>query len=264
MADKGEDEPNGERESASFVRSFARGLDVILAFGREHGAMTLTEIAGEAGVSPSAARRLLLTLVELGYVEQTGKRFRLLPKAMTLGLAYLQANDWSGVILPYLTRATSILNETTAAAVLDGTDIVHIVRSPAPGIMKFNFSVGQRFPAYATSMGRVLLAALPEDELAAFLDRAELVRRTEQTIHTPQALRDELLRVRADGYAFVDQELEEGLISLAVPVASRSGRVVAAINVTVYSGRVSRREMVDHALAVLQEAASDIGACLND
>lgn len=252
------------RDSASFVRSFARGLDVIHAFSGMHGAMTLTEIASESGVSASVARRLLLTLVELGYVEQMGKRFRLLPKAMTLGLSYLQASDWSSIILPYLSRATQQLNETTAASVLDRQDIVHIVRSPAPGLMKFNFSIGQRFPAHATSMGRVLLAAIKEDELDRFCERAELEARTEHSITSEIDLREELARVRADGYAFVNQELEEGLISLAVPVCARNGNTVAAINVTVYSGRVGRREMVGNALEVLQRAAADIGACIND
>jgi IclR family pca regulon transcriptional regulator len=215
-----------------------------------------------AAITPSAARRFLLTLEVLGYVERKGRNFRLTPKTVTLGLAYLEANEWWRVAQPYLTRASEALNETIATAIRDGKDIIHVMRSPAPGLMKVNFNIGRRFPAAATAMGRVLLAELSREQIDQLYTEDSLPQFTPKTVRTKTELNEILADVREKGYAFIDQELEMGLVSLAVPLRSRSGEVVAATNVTVYSGRLTEKDMVASSLSVLRHCADEISVCL--
>jgi len=198
-----------------FVQSLARGLSVITAFDAEHPSMTLSDIAGRTGLTRATARRFLHTLVELGYVRFDGKWFALTPQVLRLGTAYLSGLGLPQIAQPHLERLSAQLGESTSAAVLDGDEIVYVARVATRRIMTVGITVGTRFPAYATSMGRVLLAGL-----------------TGRTVVDPEALRSELDLVRQQGWALVDQELEAGLRSVAAPLRDRDGDVVAAVNVS--------------------------------
>ena len=246
------------RDPQTFVRSFSRGLEVIIALGTKDGSMSLSEVAEAAKLSPSVTRRLLSTLCELGYVKQENRAFSLSPKVIDLGSAYLESHSWSKLLQPKLTMATERLQMTTAAGVLDGSEVVHIVRSPAPDLMHFNFNIGQRFPAFVTAQGRVLLASLDEESLKDFFARYERPAFTEKTKTSEAELRKELELARKQGYSIVDQELQIGLVSIAVPVKSRSGRTAAALNVTTYELGSGIRRARDKVLNVLNAVASDI------
>lgn len=248
-----------ERDPQTFVRSFSRGLEVIIALGAKDRAMSLSEVAEAAGLSPSVARRLLSTLCALGYVRQEEKTFSLSPKVLDLGTAYLQSHSWTRLLQPKLTMATQKLQMTTAAGVLDGPDVVHIVRSPSADLMHFNFNIGQRFPAYITAQGRVLLSSLSEPDLRTFFDSFERPRHTERTKTTEEELRAEIELARRQGYCIVEQELQHGLTSIAVPVKSRSGHTAAALNVTTYETDSGIRQSLDKVLNVLNAVAIDIG-----
>lgn len=243
-----------------FVQSLARGLAVIVAFDEEHRGMTLAQVAQRTGYSRATARRFLHTLVELGYMRTDGKSFSLTPQVLRLGTAYLSGLGLPQVAQPHLERLSAELGESTSAAVLDGTDIVYVARVATRRIMSVGISVGTRFPAYATSMGRVLLAALDEDALAAHLAQADLRPLTPRTIHEPTALRHELDRVRKQGWALVDQELERGLTSLAAPITGPGHSVVAALNVS--TATVDGRPQIEAAREPLVAAAAAIAADL--
>ena len=261
-----EAEPSPEvdalKPSDSYVQSFARGLDVLRSFGAQAPAQTLSECAERVGLTRAGARRILLTLQTLGYVEQDARQFRLTPKVMELGFAYLSAQPWWGLAQPVMEELTRTLGESSSAAVLDGDDIVYVIRVPANRIMSINLGVGTRLPAYCTSMGRVLLAALPEDERIARVQAMTLEARTERTVTDPEELLDVLAKVRRQGWAHIDQELEIGLQSLAAPIKDRSGRVVAAINVSSQTQRTSVSRMKQDFLPRLTEAAQRITALL--
>jgi IclR family pca regulon transcriptional regulator len=244
-----------------FVQSLARGLGVITAFDAEHADMTLSEVAGRTGLSRATARRFLHTLVELGYVRTDGRLFALTPQVLRLGTSYLSGLGLPQIAQPHLERLSAELHESTSAAVLDGEDIVYVARVATRRIMSVGITVGTRFPAFATSMGRVLLASLDEDALTAYFNTADLASLTSQTIHDETHLRHEFDRVRHHGWALVDQELERGLRSLAVPVIE-DGRTVAAINVSTSSMGNEPSTLVDSALALLQSASSAIAGDL--
>ena len=213
-----------------FVQSLARGLTVVRALARPGPGATLTEVARDAGLSRAAARRFLLTLQELGYVRGDGRTFALTPRVLELGYAYLSALTLPELAQPHLERLVEQVHESSSVSVLDGRDIVYVARVPTRRIMTVAISVGTRFPAHATSMGRVLLAGLSAADLAAALGGAPLERRTARTITGPAELRADLERVRERGWALADQELEEGLRSIAVPIRDGDGAVVAALN----------------------------------
>ena len=229
--------------SPDFVRSLARGLDVIKAFGAESPQMSLSDVARATGLTRAAARRFLLTLAELGYVRSDGRAFSLRPKVLELGYAYLAGLSLNEVAAPHLEDLVAHTRESSSVAVLDGDEIVYVVRVPTKRIMSASISVGTRFPAYATSMGRVLLAYLPDELLEAYLKRVKLEPITKRTVTDPELLRDVLRTVRAQGYAMTDQELEEGLRSAAVPVHDASGAVVAAMNISTHASRVNMDEL---------------------
>lgn len=240
-----------------FVQSLARGLDVIAAFDDEHPAMTLSEVAARVGQSRATARRFLHTLVELGYVRVDGRSFALTPQVLRLGTAYLSGLRLPQLAQPHLERLSARAGESTSAAVLDGADIVYVARVATRRIMDAGITVGTRFPAHATSMGRVLLAALPDGDLAGVLDGTDLRPLTERTVTDPARLRGILAEVRGQGWAYVDQELELGLRSLAAPVRGRDGAVVAAVNVSMSAAADPRRHLDD-----LLATAAAIGADL--
>jgi IclR family pca regulon transcriptional regulator len=223
-----------------FVQSLERGLAVIRAFGEDRPELTLSEVAQHTGLTRAAARRFLLTLADLGYVHADGRRFSLSPRVLELGYAYLSSLSLPEIAEPHLERLAAEVRESSSVSVLDGDEIVYVARVPTSRIMRVAINVGTRFPAHATSMGRVQLAALAESELDAYLARADLRALTANTVTDPARLRAELDRIRAQGWALVDQELEEGLRSVAAPIRDRAGRVVAAVNVSAHASRASR------------------------
>src|SRR6202451_2103302 len=211
-----------------FVQSLAPGLAVTRAFDADHPKLTLSEVAASTGLSRAAARRFLRTLVQLGYMRVDGSRFALRPKILELGYAYLSSLTLPEVAMPHLEQLVEQVHESSSVSELDGDDVIYIARVPTKRIMTVTISVGTRFPAYATSMGRVLLAAQPEPWLDAYLSTAALHHLTGHTITTASGLRQELRKIRANGWALIDQELEEGLRSLAAPIRDSDGAVVAA------------------------------------
>lgn len=243
------------------VRSVAKTLDVIRAFDADHRDLTLSDVARRTGQSRASARRFLLSLESLGFVRSDGQLFSLTPRVLSLGHAFLSSLSLPDVAEPHLKTLTSQLGESTSASVFDGDDIVYVARVQARRIMAVEIRVGTRFPAYATSMGRAMLAFAPPEALEAFLGRVTLEPLTPHTVSDPAVLRDELVRIRERGWAVVDQELEIGLRSLAAPVFNPRGEAIAAINVsttTASSGRFGDDELASRLVAT----ASAIGADL--
>ncbi|GAB3618641.1 IclR family transcriptional regulator C-terminal domain-containing protein [Okibacterium endophyticum] len=248
--------------SPEFVQSLARGLDVIRAFSADSPAMTLTDIARATDLTRATARRFLLTLVELGYVRTDGKLFELTPRVLDLGFSYLTALSLPEIAQPHLENLSRDLRESTSASVLDGGEITYIARVHTRRIMTVGITIGTRFPAHATSMGRVLLAALPAAERDACLASVEPLAFTAHTLTDRPALHAELDRVREQGWTIVDQELELGLRAVAAPVR-RSGEVIAAINVSTTSGRSSLEKITDEFVPALLQTAARISTDLD-
>jgi IclR family transcriptional regulator, pca regulon regulatory protein len=246
--------------AAHFVQSLERGLAVIRAFGAETPELTLSEVARETGLTRAATRRFLHTLADLGYVQADGRRFRLTPRVLELGYAFLSSLTLPEVAEPHLERLVAEIHESSSVSVLDGDEIVYVARVPTARIMRVSINLGTRFPAYATSMGRVMLAGLPEADLDAYLARVELRRLSPRTVTDEDALRAELARVREQGWALVDQELEEGLRSIAAPIRDRGGQVVAAVNVSAHASRTSKEALRRSLLPPLLRTAEQIEA----
>jgi IclR family transcriptional regulator, pca regulon regulatory protein len=247
----------GERRP-EFIQSLERGLAIIRSFGPNAPEQTVSEVASTTQLTRATARRFLITLTALGYVETDGRRFRLTPHVLDLGYSFLSGLGLPDVALPHLERLVAEVDEASEASVLDGEDIRYIVRVPSTTIMTLAINVGGRMPAHATSMGKVLLAGLPDPDLEEFFRTAKLERHLERTITDRDVLRDQLMHVREQGYAIVDQELEEGLIAIAVPVHDRLGRVVAAINLSTHIARRTIESLRDDLLEPLQRAARSI------
>ncbi|MCZ8341376.1 MAG: helix-turn-helix domain-containing protein [Burkholderiaceae bacterium] len=260
-------ERGGEAVAApdgDFVQSLARGLAAIRTFDAEHAAQTLSDVARRAGLSRAAARRVLHTLVELGYADGDGRLFRLRPKVLELGFAYLHGTGLWGAAQPPMVELVERIHESCSAAVLDGDDIVYVARVPTRmRIMSITLGLGSRLPAHLTSMGRVLLAALPPAELDARLAAlGGLEPRTERTLVDAHALRRAIAKVRAQGWAILDQELEPGLRSVAVPVHGPGGAVVAALNVGTHASRVTLEDLKGRILPALQETAAGVSRAI--
>jgi IclR family pca regulon transcriptional regulator len=250
-------------DSASgYVQSLARGLAVIRAFDESHPEMTLSEVARATELSRAAARRFLHTLVQLGYVWTDGRTFALTPRVLELGFSYLSSVSLPEIAQPHLERLVAEIHESASVSVLDGEDIVYVARVPTSRIMTVSINIGTRFPAYATSMGRAMLAHLPEPELDQYLERVRLAPLGPHTLTTVESLRAELARVKTQGWALVDQELEAGLRSIAVPVHDKAHRVVAAINVSSHASRTSLYHARKVLLPPLRDTAARIEADL--
>ena len=249
-------------QNSDFVQSLERGLAVIRAFDAEHRELALSEVARLTGLTRAAARRFLLTLVKLGYVNLSQGRFSLRPRVLELGYAYLSSLTLPEVALPHMEQLVAKVNESCSISVLDDIDVVYVARVPTRRIMSITLAVGTRLPAFVTSMGRVLLAGLPDEELEERLARIEVTQLTSRTVTDKDALRVILAGVRRQGYAATDQELEEGLRSLAVPLRSASGAVSAALNVSVHASRASmaslRREFLPLALRTAAAIEEDL------
>jgi IclR family transcriptional regulator, pca regulon regulatory protein len=252
MSDRGTD----------FVQSLERGLAVIRAFDGEHPRLTLSDVSRRTGLTRAAARRFLLTLVELGYVHNDGREFSLRPSVLELGFAYLSSMGLPEVALPHMEALVANVQESSSMSVLDGSDVIYVARVPTRRrIMTVSIAVGTRFPAYATSMGRVLLAHLEPVALDHYFASTPLVPHTASAIRDEQALRRRLADVREQGYAIVDQELEEGLRSAAAPVGA-GGAVVAAVNVSVHASRATVHDIETRLVPPLLETVGKITADL--
>ena len=246
----------------SYVQSFARGLAVIRSFSAQAPRQTLSEVAGRAQLTRAGARRILLTLQTLGYVQSDGKLFRLTPRILDLGFAYLSSLPLWNLAEPVMEELVGQIKESCSAAVLDGTDIVYVLRVPTHKIMNISLGVGSRLPAYCTSMGRMLLSALTPEAMMKVLQASERTVRTRFTVTDVDELAAKIAQVRQHGWALVDQELEEGLVSMAAPVTDRAGQTIAAINISGQANRTSAKVMQETMLPLLLATAQSISTRL--
>ena len=255
-------DPEAPAPGDSYVQSFARGLQVIRSFSAAAPRQTLSEVAAATGLTRAGARRILLTLQTLGYVDTDGKLFTLTPRILDLGFAYLSSMPIWNRAEPVMEKLVQQVQESCSAAVLDAADIVYVLRVPTHKIMRISLGVGSRLPAYCTSLGRVLLAGLPDDEVRARLTASPGEPLTKNTVTDADALFAKVVQARRQGWCLVNQELEEGLISIAAPLVDRSGRTVAAINISGQANRTSAKVMQDTMLPALLAAAREISALL--
>lgn len=246
----------------SYVQSFARGLQVIKSFSASAPRQTLSEVAVASGLTRAGARRILLTLQTLGYVESDGKLFSLTARILDLGFAYLSSMPIWNRAEPVMEALVQQVQESCSAAVLDATDIVYVLRVPTHKIMRISLGVGSRLPAYCTSMGRLLLSDLDDDEIRARLAASTREAFTKHTLTDVDALFAKVTQARRQGWCLVNQELEEGLVSIAAPIVNRSGRAVAALNISGQANRTSAKVMQETMLPALLASASEISRLL--
>ena len=247
---------------SDFVQSLERGITVIRSFSAESSRQTLSDVARRTELPRATARRLLLTLEELGYVRSDGKHFELTARVLDIGYSFVSSLGLQDIAQPYLESFSQAVNESSSVSVLDHTDIVYIARMPTKRIMTVAIGLGSRFPAFQTSMGRVLLAELPDDEVVSIFDRSDRSRGTEHTVASSAELLDRLREVREAGWALVNQELEIGVRSLAAPLRDASGTAVAAVNVSTHAGRTDLTEIHEVFLPRLLDTASQISDAL--
>jgi IclR family transcriptional regulator, pca regulon regulatory protein len=243
----------------NFMTSLARGLAVIQAFSQRRHHLTISQVSTTTGLSRAAVRRCLYTLSKLGFAGSDDNRhFFLRPRILALGHSYISSMPLATAAQPVLEHISHLLHESCSIATLDGVDIVYIARANVTRIMSIDLGVGSRLPAFCTSMGRAILANLPPEELDSVLARVEFKRYTERTITNPAKLTQALRQIRRDGYSIIDQELEHGLRSMAVPIQNPSGKVVAALNIGAHAQRVSIQEMQTKFLPHLRAAAQEL------
>jgi IclR family pca regulon transcriptional regulator len=247
-----------DQDSPDFVTSVARGLSVIRSFGQNSPTLTLAEVAERTELTRPTARRFLLTLEALGYVRTDGKRFWLAPRTLDLGYSYLSSMGVSDLAHTSMRTVVEKLNESCSMAVPDRDEVVYVARVPPRHLMSLQVNLGSRLPLYCNSVGRVLLADMEPARLDAYLASSERPALTARTVTGDKELRAILEEVRRRGYALIDQEVEEGLRAIAVPVRSREGRVVAGVSVGAHTGRASLEDMVQKILPPLKECASEI------
>lgn len=248
--------------SPDFMTSLARGLAVLRGFGDVRGPRTIAQLSSQTGIPRAAVRRCLHTLKELGYADAELNNYTLRPKVLALGYAYLSSTPLAVSSQPLLDQVSAALHESTSLAVLEDDEVVYVARAATARVMSVALGAGSRLPAYCTSLGRVMLAHLAPAELDAYLARVTLEAKTPHTIVTQQALRANLAKVRADGYAVNDEELELGLRSIAVPVRGASGKVLAALNCGAQSARVSAQQLETTFLPVLLRGAQELAVLL--
>lgn len=257
-AESADAEP-AEATDRDFVTALARGLAVIQAFTNQQRQLTIAQISYRTGITRAAVRRYLHTLAVLGYVDcEDGRRYSLRPKIVTLGNAYLSGMPLAHWVQPVLDELSRTVQEACSVAVLDGLDIVYVARSASSRIISPSLNVGSRLPAYCTSIGLVILAELPEAELADYLAKVRFTPFTSMTIISKEALGETLARVRAAGYGLADQQIELGLRSFAVPIRNNAGRVVAGINVLFQTVALTLAQMEARFLPPLLRAADEL------
>ena len=250
----------GRGRGPDFVEALARGLDILASFGADHRSMSLSEVATAAGLARPTARRLLLTLEELGYVRSADGTFELTPRVMNLGMAYVSALGLWDIARPHLESLVARTGESSSMAQLDGSDIVYVARVSVPKLIALRVEIGTHFPAAQTSQGKVLLAALPADQVSAVLSQPSRSGLPPYIGRSPDQLRDELSEVRARGWALADEELAPGVRSVAVPVRDGTGAVRAAMNVTVHAAETTTQRLLHDYLPLLLTTAGEISA----
>jgi IclR family pca regulon transcriptional regulator len=248
-----------EQSASDIMGGFAKGLTVLEVFGPGRERLTIADVARHTGLDRATSRRCLLTLERSGYASFDGKFFRLTSRILRLGYAYLAVTPLPGQLQPFLEELSERTKESCSASILDGTEVVYIARASQRRVMSIGLTVGSRLPAYCASMGRVLLAAQSDDKVLAVLAQTEIKALTAKTLTEVPALTDEIRRVRQQGFALIDEELEIGLRSIAVPIRNSSGRVVAALNTGLQTSRAScealRTDILPHLLEVQAKLA---------
>ncbi len=257
LTDSPKEPEKANGRSRDFVQSLERGLEIMRVFNAERPSMTVSEVAQLVGLTRATVRRFLLTLSELGYVREKFNRFELTPQVLELGYAYLSSLSFPDVALPKLEELVAVTGESSEAAILDRGDVVYVARVAGPSLMTISVNIGARRPAYATSLGRAMLAHLSETELRSYLDHYELKPMRAGSVVDESKFLSQLEKVREQGFAFVNQELEEGLIALAVPVKDAQGAVIGAINLSTHIGRKSVEDLTAFA-PLLMSTAADI------
>ncbi|MBT9382338.1 IclR family transcriptional regulator [Pseudooceanicola sp. CBS1P-1] len=250
-------------KQTDFIASFAKGLQVLECFGAEAVRLSITQVSEATGLDRATARRCLLTLAELGYAEHDGKFFQLTPKVMRLGMGALASLPLTRIVQPWLEELSGRIGESVSVSILDGTEIVYVARAAQRRVMSISLMPGSRLPAYCTSMGRVLLAALPEAEARAVIERSRRVARTPQTLTDPEQIMARLDQVRHSGYAIIDQEIETGLRSIAVPLMNAHGKVVAALNTGLPALHADPEELARDYLPALQSVQAGLRSVLH-
>jgi IclR family transcriptional regulator, pca regulon regulatory protein len=240
------------------IAGLEKGLAVLSLYSQSQDRLTIADAARQAGLSRAAARRVLLTLTHTGYLVTDGKFFTQAPRVLRLSRGYLEAQSIPERVQPVLDRIMQQTGESSSAAILDGDEIVYVARSATRRIMSVGLGVGSRLPSHATSMGRALLAFLPDADQTTFLLRAPFPRLTSRTITDADGLRRELSKIRERGYALVDEELELGLRSIAVPVPEPPGPPLIAVNISVAAAQMSALDMREKLLPVLQAAIKNM------
>jgi IclR family pca regulon transcriptional regulator len=250
---------DGGRE---YVKSVEKALLVIECFGPESPSLSLSEVAARAGITRASARRILLTLEQLGYVSSSGRQFSLRPRVLQLGYSYLSSQPLQQIVQPGMEQLARQLGEACSVAVLDDLEIVYVARNATPRIMTVTLTVGARLPAYCTSLGRVLLAGLDDETLDEHLKRIKPEHLTQFTITKPSEIRARILHARESGYAIVDQEREVGVRSVAVPIFDGRGHTVAAMNISAHASRVDIETLESGFYPALKAVADDAGRAL--
>jgi len=252
--------PQGAAADPNFMKSLARGLAVIQAFNQQRRTLSVSQISQRTGIPRAAVRRCLLTLMQLGFVASEDERFYALrPRVLSLGHAYLASSPLGKAAQPVLWDVRSRLQETASISVLDGDQILYIARAPSSRLMAINLDVGSRLPASCTSIGRVLISHRDDEAIDAYVAAVKLVPYTPRTIVTAAGLRSELMRIRQQGFCVIDEELEIGLRTIAVPIVDRAGSAIAALSVGVHTARVTVAELIENFLPVMREAAAEVG-----
>lgn len=240
------------------INGLVKGLAVIECFDEEHASQSITDVANRTGLERATARRCLLTLTSLGYASYDGKFFRLTPRVLNLGHSYLAATPLPRLIQPFLEELSAATGESTSAAMLEGTDILYIARASIRRVMSINLAPGARLPAYCTSMGRVLLSALSPAKAKSLLDQSELIAYTAKTKADLATITTELAVVAAQGFAVIDEELELGLCSIAVPIFNAQGQTVAALNIGAQTARASTSHMIANFLPLMRKVQAEV------
>ena len=254
--------PSSDAETSpqrrDLVAGLEKGLAVICAFDQERPLLSVTELAQRCGLTRAAARRYLITLEHLGFVRAERGRWALTAKVLRLAQSYMHSGRLPRLVQPELHRLVAALKEASSAGVLEGEDVICIAALSAGHLVSSTLQPGTRVPAYCTANGRVLLAALEDAQLDAWLAGRPLPALTPHTLTDPARLRAEILRIRRQGYALVDEELELGLRTLSVPLVSSDGAVLAAINVSAHAGRRSAESLLEHCLPALQQTQANL------
>jgi len=251
-----------DESNREFVGTLAKGLSVIRAFGKDSPEMSVAEVARLTAMTRAAARRFLLTLHALGYVECEGRSFRLAAKTLELGFSFLSSQSWLSIAAPLLETLKSELGESVSVTVLENADVVYLIRFPANRVMTLTMEVGSRRPAYCTAMGRALLGELPEPEARRILDASALKAHTPRTVIDKETLMAEFRKARRQGFAMIDQELEDGLVAVSVPLRDARGTVLAAVNVCGHSSYLAVDDLEIRCLPALRDCVARISRSL--